>query len=173
MSNPNLPAILTNKGLPSTWPIESTEIKYLGKAARLYHDEYYEESLLALWNAAVTNLRRRIEAYNSELFESVIKDVPGRKAIKKDGATLVERWAGVDDLLVLQGAARLGLISKKAQKVLETIDWMRNHASAAHTTDEEVEAADVIAQVIQLEANLFRCPMPQPGHSVNSIFKPV
>src|SRR6266852_2955628 len=119
MSSSNLPAILVNKGLPAAWPIDAAEARYLNKAAKLFNDEYYEESLLALWNAAITNLRRRIEAYNTDLFESVVKDVAGRKNMRKDGSTLVERWSGVDDLLVLQGAARLGLISKRAHKILD------------------------------------------------------
>jgi hypothetical protein len=60
------------------------------------------------------------------------KDEPGRKKFDKNGETYSERWANVDDLVLLTGATRLGLLNKKAGKALEMINWMRNHASPAH-----------------------------------------
>ncbi len=50
---------------------------------------------------------------------------------------------------------------------------MRNHASAAHATEDRVEVEDVAAFALVLQKNLFEIPLPDPGHSVGSIFDPV
>lgn len=126
-----------------------------------------------VWNAAVHNLRRRTEAYGVDLWESVVKDEAGRKKYDKNGETLSERWGGVDELVLISGATRLSLLNKKAGKSLEMINWMRNHASPAHDSDQEVTQEDVVALVLLLEKNLFDVEMPDPGHSVSALFDPV
>jgi hypothetical protein len=126
-----------------------------------------------VWNAAISNLRRRIEAYGVDLFQSVIKDDPGRKKYNTEGETLSERWATVDDLTLISGATKLGLLNKKAGKSLEMINWMRNHASPAHDSDHKVEKEDVIGLVLILQKSLFESQLPDPGHSVSGLFDPI
>jgi hypothetical protein len=155
------------------FPCDLAEQRFLTQTRRLLDNGFYDHALLDLWNACVHNLRRRIEAYGVDLFLSVIKDEPGRKKYDPNGDSLPERWSGVEDLVMISGASRLGLLSKKAGKILETINWMRNHASAAHATEDRVEMADVAAFAIVLQKNLFEIPLPDPGHSVASIFDPV
>ena len=53
------------------------------------------------------------------------------------------------------------------------INWMRNHASPAHDSDNRVEKEDAIGLILLLQKNLFDQPIPNPGHSVASIFDPV
>ena len=121
----------------------------------------------------MNNLRRRVEAYGTDLWESVVKDEPGRKKYQKNGETYAERWSGVDDLVLVAGATRLGLLNKKAGKALEMINWMRNHASPAHDGDHKVEQEDVIGLALIVQKNLFEAEMPDPGHSVSTLFEPV
>ena len=90
-----------------------------------------------------------------------------------DGETIEERWAAIDDYLLVQVATKLGLLNKKAGKTLEMINWMRSHGSAAHLSDDRVGREDVIAFAILLQKNLFEAPFPDPGHSVSSLFDPV
>jgi len=103
----------------------------------------------------------------------VAKDEAGRKKYDKTGETISERWSGVDDLVLVAGATKLGLLNKKAGKALEMINWMRNHASPAHDSDQKVDREDVIALALMLTKNLFDSEMPDPGHSVSSLFDPV
>jgi hypothetical protein len=145
----------------------------LRRAARLFQDEYFEHSLLDLWNAAVCNLRRRVEAYGVELFLSTVKDEKGRAKYNPTGDGLNDRWEGVDELVLITGATRLGLLNKKAGKTLETINWTRNHVSPAHPTEETVSAQDVHGLFLLLQSNLFRLPMPDIGHSIAALFEPV
>jgi hypothetical protein len=76
-------------------------------------------------------------------------------------------------LVVIAGATRLGLLNKKAGKALEMINWMRNNASPAHDNDQKLDREDVMALAMMLTKNLFQADMPDPGHSVSSLFDPV
>lgn len=168
-----LPAILTTP-LEKAFPVlVKEESGLLQQARKLFDAEFYDHSLLDIWNASIHNLRRRVEAYGVDLFLSVVKDEPGRKRYDSSGDTLNERWQDVDDLTLIGGATSLGLLNRKAGKALEMINWMRNHASPAHGTDSKVEREDVLGLALILQKNLFEAPLPDPGHSVSSLFEPV
>lgn len=171
--NSLVPSLL-DKNLTLAFPAcEEREMQYIGEARGLFESGYYSYSLLAIWNASVNNLKRRVEAYSVDLWNAVVKDEPGRKKFDKDGATISERWSGVDDLVLIAGATRLGLLNPKAGKALEMINWMRNHASPAHDSDHRVEKEDVIALALILQRNLFDAQLPDPGHSIGGLFDPV
>lgn len=155
------------------FPLDESEKRTLETARKLFDAQFYPQSLLEMWNASSNNIKRRIEAYGVELFLSVVKDESGRKTYNANGDTLNEKWENVDDFVLIQGAKKLGLINKKASKGLETVNWMRSHASSAHSNDEQVNAQEVISLAILLEASLFSQPLPDPGHSVSGLFKPV
>ncbi|MCQ9393304.1 hypothetical protein NRB14_17020 [Pseudomonas viridiflava] len=169
----SVPALLSNTSKDQFPALIDREQSMLNQARKLFNAGFYDHALLDIWSAAVSNLRRKVEAYGVELFESVIKDEPGRKKYDKNGETLTERWSGVDDLTLISGATKLGLLNKKAGKSLEMINWMRNHASPAHDSDHKVEEADVIALALMLQSSLFEAPLPDPGHSVSGLFDPI
>ncbi|EGR0209147.1 hypothetical protein FMH16_21725 [Vibrio vulnificus] len=169
----NLPVLL---GMPTLENFPATvdeEISFLSQARGLLDAGFPDHALLDIWNASIHNLRRRIETYSIDLFLSAIKDESGRKKYDKDGDTLTERWSGVDDLVLISGATKLGVLNKKAGKSLEMINWMRNHASPAHASDNKVEATDVVALALMLQNNLFEAQMPDPGHSPSGLFEPI
>lgn len=154
--------------------VDSHENYLLGQARSLVDDGYPGHALLNIWNAAIRNARRRVEAFGIEHFLSLVKDAAGRKSYRKEADTLSERWGGVDDLVLLEGARALSILDAKAWKCLETINWMRNHASPAHDAEgREVTTEDVIAFALLLQVNLFGLPLPEPGHSVASLFDPI
>ncbi|MFC4309352.1 hypothetical protein ACFPN2_09690 [Steroidobacter flavus] len=169
----SLPVLLVSPNVDSFPAITSREVDQLRQARKLFDAGFYDHALLDIWNAAVHNLRRRCEAYGMDLFESVAKDEAGRKKYNKDGDSISERWAGVDDLVVISCCTKLGLLNKKAGKALEMINWMRNHASPAHDSENKVEHGDVIALSLLLQHNLFDSPLPDPGHSVSGLFDPI
>lgn len=168
-----LPALIENPERTLFPTIDEIEKSFLLRARNLLEDGYPEHALLDIWNTAIHNLRKRIEIYGVDLFLSSIKDEPGRKKYNKDGENLSERWFGVDDIILITGASRLGILNKKAAKVLEMVNWMRNHASPAHITESKVDREDVVAIVLILQKNLFEHPMPEPGHSPSGLFEPV
>lgn len=169
----NLPILLSSPSEVNFPATVHTEIEFLSQARKLLDAGFPDHSLLDIWNAAVHNLRRRVEAYGLDLFISAIKDDSGRKKYDKDGETINERWSGVDDMTLISGATKLGVLNKKAGKSLEMINWMRNHASPAHASDSKVEAEDVFALALMLQKNLFEAEMPDPGHSPSGLFDPI
>jgi hypothetical protein len=171
--NNNLPALLQSATSDVFPVLVQRESDLLSQARRLFDGGFFDHALLDIWNAAVNNLRRRVEAYGVDIFLSTIKDEPGRKKFSSDGDSLSDRWSGVDDLVLIAGATRLGLLNKKAGKTLEMINWMRNHASPAHESEHSVEQEDVIALAMLLQKNLFEDPLPDPGHSASSLFDPI
>jgi len=169
----DLPVLLDHTKYELFPVLDEKEQHFLSEASSLFRDEYYSYSLLAVWNAAVNNLRRKIEAYGVDLWQSVVKDEPGRKKYKEDGESIPDRWEGIEDSVLIIGASRLGLLNKKAGKTLKMINWMRNHASPAHGSECVAEKEDVAALVLLLQKNLFESPLPDPGQSVGSLFNPV
>lgn len=171
----SLPQIIDKStNLPQHYPyLDEKEISYVEEARGLFNVGYYSYSLLGIWNAAINNLKRRVEAYSVELWISVVKDEPGRKKYNKNGDTIAQRWEDVDDLTLIEGVTKLGLLNPKACRSLEMINWMRNHASPAHDSDNRVEKEDVIALVLLLQKNLFSAPIPEAAHAVKEIFAPV
>lgn len=168
-----LPAILTDTTVSQFPAITNVEIQFLNDAKTLLDVGFPDHSLLNIWNASVHNLRRRVELYGVELFNSAIKDEAGRKKYENNGETLTERWGGVDDLVLINGSIKLGVLNKKAGKALEMINWMRNHASPAHASDNKVEKEDVFGIALILQKNLFEAEMPDPGHSPSGLFDPI
>lgn len=153
--------------------LDESELVMLDKAAQLMNLDFPEHSLLEIWNAGIHNLRRRVEAYSIDMFLSSVSSLSGRKNYKKDGDTIAERWSGVDDENLLKGAEQIGVINKKAIKALEMIEWMRNHASPSHDSDDAVTSEDVMGLVLIIKKNLFELPMPDPGHSPVGLLEPI
>ena len=153
--------------------LDENELLMLEKAAQLMNLNFPEHSLLEIWNAGIHNLRRRIEAYSIDMFLSSISNLPGRKNYKKDGDNIAERWSGVDDENLLKGAEQLGVLNKKAIKALEMIEWMRNHASPSHDSDDAVTSEDVMGLVYIIKKNLFELSMPDPAHSPVGLLEPI
>lgn len=165
--------VINSEELSQYTALNQDEQTMLKKASELLNLGYPDHALLEIWNSGVNNLRRRIEAYSIDMFISAISGFSGRKNYKKDGGSLSERWSGVDDENLLKGANQLGLLNSKAFKALEMIEWMRNHASPAHNSDESVTNEDVMALVLIIKKNLFELPMPDPGHSPIGLIEPL
>ena len=153
--------------------LDEVELVMLDKAARLINCNFPEHALLEIWNAGIHNIRRRIEAYSIDMFLSSISNLSGRRTYKENGDTIAERWSGVDDENLLKGAEQIGVINKKAAKALEMIEWLRNHASPSHDSDDAVKHDDVIGIVLIIKKNLFELPMPDPGYSPVSLLEPI
>jgi hypothetical protein len=171
----NLPEIISEQiRIKETFPMLSEkEHTYINEARALFQQRFYSYCLLAIWNAATSNLKRKVEAYGIEIWSSTVKNKQGRKTYDINGSTIAERWSDVDDIILISGAKDIGLIDSKAAKSLEMINWMRNHTSSAHDSDNRVEEKDVIALVLLLEENLFKQPLPEPKHSISAVFKPI
>jgi hypothetical protein len=150
---------------------DSEEENSVLKAKQLLDANFPDHSLIELWNLSIHHLRRRVEQYSIDLFLSTASAFMGGKKISyhADGLTLADRWCDIDDYLLISVACSISLISPKTQKVLDTINWMRNHASAAHESSLQVTNDDVLSFATLLKTNLFDVDMADPIHSPNKI----
>lgn len=171
MSDIQLPVILN--GTQNLQTADSIEIELLNKARRVLEAGFPDHSLLDIWNASIHNLRRRSELYGIDIFLSAIKEMSGRKKYDSHADTLEDRWAGVDDVVLIEGASLLGILGGKAGKALEMINWIRNHSSSAHLSNDSVSNSDVIGLALILQENLFNQMVPEAGHSPAGLFEPV
>jgi len=171
MSDIQLPVILNSSHSLQT--ADSSEIAILEKARRVLDAGFPDHSLLDIWNAAVHNLRRRTELYGIDIFISAIRDIAGRKKYDPQADSLEDRWAGVDEAVLIEGTTLLGILGGKAGKALEMINWIRNHSSSAHLSNETVSISDVIGLALILQENLFNQIMPEAGHSPSGLFEPI
>jgi hypothetical protein len=153
--------------------IDEYERSLLASARKLLDLGFPDHALLDIWNAAVHNLRKRIELYSIDIFLSAVKDAAGRKRYNNKGDSLEDRWEGVDEAVLIEGASMTGVLSGKAGKALEMINWMRNHASPAHSSHENVSDADVFGLVMILQENLFKNSLPEVGHSPSTLLDPI
>ncbi|MBR3617602.1 MAG: hypothetical protein IKN46_02880, partial [Acholeplasmatales bacterium] len=153
--------------------IDYEERAMIDNAKKLINVGFPDHALLEIWNASIHNLRRRVEAYSVEMFTSNIKEFSGRKNYKVDGDSLSERWSGVDDEVLINGACQIGVLNKKASQALKMIEWNRNHATPAHDSDENVTEGDVLGLSIILSENLFSAPIPSAVHSPVAIINPL
>lgn len=165
--------VMTENGIINVPTADEEEKIMLTKANELMKLQYPEHSLLELWNASIHNLRRRVELYSIDIFLSTISSISGRKNFKKDGDTLSERWSGVDDSILIEGAIQIGVLNKKAGQALNMINWMRNHASPAHDSEDCVSKEDVLGLAVLLKNNLFDLPVPDPAHSPVSLLEAI
>lgn len=73
----HLPTILTEPSDGNFPALIGRETDLLTQSRQLFDAGFYDHALLDIWNAAVSNLSRRVEAYGVDLFQSVVKDEPG------------------------------------------------------------------------------------------------
>ena len=107
-------------------------------------------------------MRRRVELYSVDLFISVAVSKNGDQCkYKSDGFTFSERWCGVKDSTLIDISYEIGLITAKTHKILESINWMRNHASGAHENSEEIKYNDVVSFALLIKENLLAAPNPK------------
>ena len=70
INNSNFPDIISKQlEIRASFPeLSNKECEYINKARDLFCLKYYDHSLIDFWNAAISNLRRRVEAYGVELW---------------------------------------------------------------------------------------------------------
>lgn len=148
-----------------------SEMRQIEKAAKAFEAGLPDAALDYIWNATIQNLQRKVEAYGADIF---LASFDGRKInLRRSQDSLVDRWERVDAFDVLTGCQRIGLISRKGLKALELINWLRNHASAAHSTDEEVDEADLQIAYITITKEVFSKPLPEPAFDFKVVIEPL
>lgn len=135
---------------------------YLSKFTVAITAGLFDGALNFLWDETVKALRRMIVKYDLQYFFSVAESVSGRyKSLNKE-----EDLEAVSEFDLLDICRRIGLINDLNHKRLEHVNYLRNHASAAHPNEHEISGHEMISL---LENCLRYAITAEPDHSVIQI----
>jgi len=101
----------------------------------------FDGAVTYLWNETIKSLRLMIVSFDLDYFYKICEQLNNRyKNMKTD-----EELATVGDFDLLTACNRMGLISDHVFEVFKFINYMRNHSSAAHPTENEIGAYDLLS----------------------------
>jgi len=133
---------------------ERAKAPYIAKMVMAGSVGLFDAALNYLWNETVNRLRDHVAAFDVDYFFELAEPDPDRRKNLKTREDLSE----IGDYQLLEAANRIKLISDVAFKQLTHINYMRNHASAAHPNIEELTGLKLaewletcIKEVFQLE----------------------
>ncbi len=185
MFNKPLADLLRYNGLPTEnilMPIEERrkvivslenvlEILPLAKREKAYYLSKFTVSIISglfdgalnfLWDETVQSLRQLVVSYDLQYFYTVAEQISNRykNLNSTDDLPLISEF----DLLEI--LRRIGLLSDVNFKSLEHINYMRNHASAAHPNDNELTGFKMVSFL----EDCIKCAInASPDHSVIQI----
>lgn len=114
---------------------------YLSKFAISVLSGLFDGALNFLWDETVRALRRLVVSFDLQYFFSVVQTISNKyKNFSKE-----EDLESVSEFDLLEVTKRIGLISEVAYKELENINYMRNHASAAHPNENELTGFKMVS----------------------------
>lgn len=108
---------------------------YLSKFMMAVSAGLFDAALNYLWDETIGELRKRIINYDLNYFFDLAVTVPEKRKELQGPDDLVKL---TDDELI-KAAARIGFISPVGQQQLDLVRFMRNHASAAHPNQHELQ----------------------------------
>ncbi|MEU1880894.1 hypothetical protein ABZ470_26605 [Streptosporangium sp. NPDC020072] len=113
---------------------ERAKSPYLAKMIMAGSVGLFDAALNYLWNETINRLRDHVVAFDVAYFFDLAESDPARRKNLKSREDLAQ----LDDFKLLEAANKIKLISDVGYKQLVLINYMRNHASAAHPNIEEL-----------------------------------
>lgn len=147
----------------SILPIDQREKSYyLTKFTVAIAVGLFDGAVNYLWNETVAALRRLVLKFDLAYFFSVAEKISSRhKSLSTE-----EDLDQVGDHDLLEACRRIGLISDVNYQRLEHVNYMRNHASAAHPNDQEIDGFEILGW---LRVCLRHAITAEPEHSVITV----
>lgn len=124
----------------------------------------FDGALNYLWNETIAALRRLVLKFDISYFFSVAEKISPRLKSLSDEDDLDQ----IGDHDLLEVCRRVGLVSDVNYQRLVHVNYMRNHASAAHPNDNEIDGFEILGW---LRVCLRHAITAEPDHSVISIKK--
>lgn len=122
----------------------------------------FDGALNYLWNETISALRRLVYSFDLSYFYSVLQNInPRYKHLSRP-----DDLNDVSDHDLLDGCRRTGLLTDVNYNRLDHVNYMRNNASAAHPTEHEIDAFEMLGW---LRVCLRHAITAEPDHSVISI----
>jgi len=122
----------------------------------------FDGALNYLWDETVKALRLQVISFDVQYFYSVAEKISSRyKNLSKP-----EEIDQVSEHDLLEGCRRIGLVTDVNYQRLEHVNYMRNHASAAHPNDNVIDGYEMLGW---LTVCLKHAITAEPDHSLISI----
>lgn len=101
----------------------------------------FDGALNFLWDETIKALRKIVVSFDLQYFYSVSETISARyKKLKTE-----EDLPCVDDHDLLEICRRIGIINDIVHKRLDTVNYFRNHASAAHPNEHEISGIELLS----------------------------
>ena len=141
---------------------ERIKSHYLSKYTVAISVGLFDGALNYLWDETVRALRRLIIAFDLQYFYSIAEKISSRyKTLSKE-----EDIDQVSEHDLLEACRRIGLLSDVNYQRLEHVNYMRNHASAAHPNDNDIDGHEMLGW---LSVCLRHAITAKPDHSLIAI----
>ncbi|MFG2436505.1 hypothetical protein [Streptomyces sp. NPDC048508] len=131
----------------------------------------FDAALSYLWDETITQLRDRVADFDVAYFFDLAEADPARRASLQTRDDLSK----INDAALLDAAKKIQLISDVAHQQLTHINYMRNHASAAHPNVEKLTGLKLadwlqtcIREVMQLKARPVVAEIGRLLHNVKA-----
>lgn len=135
---------------------------YLSKYTVAISVGLFDGALNYLWDETVRALRRLIIAFDLQYFYSIAEKISSRyKTLTKE-----EDIDQVSEHDLLEACRRIGLLSDVNYQRLEHVNYMRNHASAAHPNDNDIDGHEMLGW---LSVCLRHAITAKPDHSLIAV----
>ena len=127
--------------LESLTDSQKSNATYISKLVAACAVGLFDAALNYLWDETIRNLREKVARFDLEyFFDTVITDPNKRKDLKD--ADDLEKLA---DWELIRGCKESGIISDNGFRHLDYIRDMRNHASAAHPNQNDINGLEIIS----------------------------
>lgn len=153
------------KEVLSILPIaEKEKAYYLTKFIVAISVGLFDGALNYLWDETIKALRKLAIKFDLEYFYAVAEKVSARNK----NLVIPDEIDKIGDHDLLETARRIGLLSEVNYNRLEHINYMRNHASAAHPNDHQIDGFEILGW---LRVCLRHAILAEPDHSIINIKK--
>lgn len=144
-------------------PIEDRIMStYLSKFTVAVSVGLFDGALNFLWDETIKSLRRLASSFDLQYFLVVAQTINN----KYKNLNSVDDLEAIGDHDLLEICRRIGLVNDINYKRLEHVNYLRNHASAAHPNENYVSGIEMLGL---LESCLKYAIIAKPDHSVISI----
>lgn len=144
-------------------PIEDRmKAHYLSKYTVAVSVGLFDGALNYLWDETVRAFRRLIISFDLQYFYSIAEKISSRyKSLSKE-----EDIDLVSEHDLLEACRRIGLLTDVNYQRLEHVNYMRNHASAAHPNDNDIDGHEMLGW---LSVCLKHAITAKPDHSLIAV----
>lgn len=119
----------------------------------------FDGALNYLWDETIRALRRHVINFDIQYFYSVVEKINSRYKSLSNSEDIDQ----VSEHDLLEACRRIGFITDVNYQRLNHVNYMRNHASAAHPNDNEIDGYEMINWLNQCLKHAINA---QPDHSL-------